>query len=165
MTATEIATRLELNHHRRSWRGPCPACDYAGTFSIRAGREDRAMLFCANCQDRDAINEAVARLLGGERKTVPRDGPDAAAKRQRNQDRAFSLWKGSESAARTSADRYLAARGLRALAALFALRFRADTPHPEGGRYPAMIALVSGHSGNAIAVHRTYLTRGVRRPR
>jgi phage/plasmid primase-like uncharacterized protein len=52
----------------------------------------------------------------------------------------------------------LANRGLRDLAASPALRFRFDTPHPEGGRYPAMIALVCDVTGKGIAVHRTFLT-------
>ena len=43
----------------------------------------------------------------------------------------------------TPADRYLIARDLPGLAASAALRFRGDTPHPEGGRLPALIALVS----------------------
>jgi putative DNA primase/helicase len=43
------------------------------------------------------------------------------------------------------------------LAASPTLRFRADTPHPEGGRYPALIALVTGPDGTPLAVHRTYL--------
>jgi putative DNA primase/helicase len=163
MTAAEIAGHLGLHRCRRSWRGPCPACDYVGTFSVRAGRDGRSLLFCANCQDRDALTEAVARKVGEECKTARRDDPDEAARRQRNQDRALSLWKGSEPAARTSVDRYLTARGLPALASSLALRFRADAPHPEGGRYPTMVALVSGPAGESLAVHRTYLTRDGRK--
>jgi phage/plasmid primase-like uncharacterized protein len=34
-----------------------------------------------------------------------------------------------------------------------------DTPHPEGGRLPALIALVSDVTGEPIAIHRTYLGR------
>ena len=33
--------------------------------------------------------------------------------------------------------------GLPGLAASSSLRFRPDCPHPEGGQYPALIALVS----------------------
>jgi putative DNA primase/helicase len=163
MTAAEIAGRLGLDRHPRSWRGSCPACGYVGTFSVRAGRNGQAVLYCANCQGRDSLTEAVARATGEEPRTAPRADPDEAAKRQRNKDRALSLWKGSESAVRTPADQYLTARGLHALAASPALRFRADAPHPEGGRYPAMIALVSGPAGEALAVHRTYVTRDGRK--
>ena len=45
------------------------------------------------------------------------------------------------------------------MAASDALRFRVDTPHPEGGRLPALIALVSDGTGAPIAIHRTYLAR------
>jgi hypothetical protein len=111
MTAAEIAGQLGLHRFRQSWRGRCPACDYVGTFSVRATRDGRPLLFCANCQDRDAISKAVARQVGEECKTTRRDDPDEAAKRQRNQDCALSLWKGSERATWSPADRYLTARG------------------------------------------------------
>lgn len=159
MTAADLARRLDLTRHRRSWRGRCPACDYLGTFSVRAGRDGRALLFCASCRDRDALADAVARATGQERHPEPRDDHDARAVRQRKQDAALRLWRGSEPAAGTPADRYLAARGLRGLVASPALRFRGDTWHPEGERLPALVALVSDPSNNPVAVHRTFLTR------
>ena len=73
MTATDIARRLELRRFPRSWRGRCPACDYPGTFSVRAGRDERALLFCANCQDRDALPDLVAQATRQERQCKPRD--------------------------------------------------------------------------------------------
>jgi putative DNA primase/helicase len=45
------------------------------------------------------------------------------------------------------------------LAASPALRFRHDTPHPEGGTLPALVALVTGADGRTVAVHRTYLAK------
>jgi len=69
------------------------------------------------------------------------------------------LWRGAEPAAGTLADRYLAARGLPGLAASPALRIRMDTPHPEGGWMPALIALVTCVTGTPVAIHRTYLGR------
>ena len=158
-SAQEIATRFGLKRHRLSWRGRCPACDYATTFCVRAGRDGRALLFCASCRDRDAVAEAVARAMGHDYQPVPPPAGDEAAQRQRKQDRALALWRGSEPATGTLADRYLTARGLSGLAASPALRFRADTPHPEGGRYPALIALVTGPGGTPLAIHRTYVTR------
>jgi putative DNA primase/helicase len=165
LTALEIAGRLGLKRHRLSWRGRCPACDYATTFSVRAGRDGRALLFCASCRDRDAVAEAVAHafssLCRGEKtgQAALPPGWDEAAQRQRKQDRALALWCGSEPAPGTPAERYLTARGLPGLVASPALRFRADTPHPEDGRCPAMIALVSAPDGAPLAVHRTYITR------
>jgi phage/plasmid primase-like uncharacterized protein len=57
----------------------------------------------------------------------------------------------------TLADAYLTRRGLSRLAVSSALRFRTDTSHPNGGRYPALIALVSDVDGQPTAVHRTFL--------
>ncbi len=159
MIAADIALRLGLRRYPRSWRGHCPACDYPSTFAVRAGRDGRAILFCASCQDRDALADAVARATGQERQPESRDDRGAAAARQRRQDAALRLWRGSEPATGTLADRYLTARGLPGLAASSALRFRGDTPHPEGGRLPAMIALVCDVAGMPVGVHRTYLGR------
>jgi phage/plasmid primase-like uncharacterized protein len=156
-TANAIAERFNLTRLRRSWRGRCPACDYPGTFSVREGNDGRALFHCANCQDRDALRDAVARATGQERQSDPRDDRDLRSIRQRKQDAALRLWRGSEPAAGTLAAIYLAARGLPGLSASPALRFRGDTWHPEGGRYPAMVALVSDVNGAGVAVHRTYL--------
>ena len=58
---------------------------------------------------------------------------------------------------------YLIRRGLAALIVSPALRFRPDTPHPEGGRYPALIALIQNVDGIPTAIHRTFLTRDGRK--
>jgi phage/plasmid primase-like uncharacterized protein len=120
-------------------------------------------MFCASCQDRQAVAEAVARATGQEcQGSAPQDS-NAAARRQSNQDRALALWLGSEPATGTPADLYLTMRGLPGLAMSPALRFRCDTPHPEGGRYPALIALVSDPDGAPSATHRTFLTKDGRK--
>jgi phage/plasmid primase-like uncharacterized protein len=134
-----------------------------GTFSVRAGRDGRALLFCASCQDRDALADAVARATGQERQPESRDDQDMKATRQRKQDAALRLWRGSQPATGTPADVYLTARGLPGLAASPALRFRADCPHPEGGKLPALMALVCDLAGRPIAVHRTFITRDGRK--
>jgi putative DNA primase/helicase len=159
MTARAIADRFNLKRLRRSWRGRCPACDYPGTFSVREGNGGRALLYCASCQDQAALAEAVARATGREPRGDGRDDTDKAAARLRKGELALRLWRGSEPPAGTLAATYLAARGLPALATSIALRFRGDMRHPEGGHYPAMVALVSDMSGVGVAVHRTYLRR------
>ncbi len=161
MNPNEIAHRLGLRRYPRSGRGRCPSCEYSGTFVIRTGRDGKARLFCANCQDRDAVAEAVARAIGQERGPVHHhDNGDDAAKRARKREGALALWRGSEPASGTPADTYLTtARDLPGLALSPALRYRGDTPHPEGARLPAMIALVAAPDGAELAVHRTYLRR------
>ena len=158
-TAADIASRLHLKRSGTSWRGPCPACGYPDSFSVCQGCNGRTLFYCASCQDRNAIADAVARHTGRE---LPRElRPDAThdATRERKQQRALALWHGSEAAVDTLADCYLTARGLPSLAASSAIRFRCDTPHLEGGRLPAMIALVTDVNGTPVAVHRTYLNR------
>jgi putative DNA primase/helicase len=159
MTAKEIADRFNLKRLRRSWRGRCPTCDYPGTFSVREGKSGRPLLYCASCQDQAALADAVARATGQEAALDRRQDADKAATVQRKQEAALRLWRGSEPAAGTLAAIYLAARGLPDLAASPALRFRGDMWHPEGGRYPAMVAMVSDVNRAGVAVHRTYLRR------
>jgi len=69
--------------------------------------------------------------------------------------RAF--WHRCDYATGTPAQRYLARRGLPWLAQNDAIRFRADTSHPKGGKLPAMVALVHDGAGSIAACHRTYL--------
>ena len=158
-TAQDIASRLGLRKYPRSWRGQCPACDYAGgTFAVRAGRT-APLLFCANGCDRATLAEVIAQRIGGVAGTRPleRKPADDAEAKQRKQDQTLALWRGSEPAAGTLAEKYLCARGFHNLAASPALRFRGDCPHPEGGKLPALIGLVTAPDGQLCAIHRTYL--------
>jgi hypothetical protein len=157
--ARELARRLGLKKYTRSWRGPCPCCDYPGiTFSVLSAPDGSARLYCANGCNRDNLIYAVAHVMGHpERSAIEPSGN--LEHRARNKDRALAQWRGSASAIDTPADRYLTARDLPGLAAAPSLRFRADTPHPEGGRLPAMIALVTDVAGEPLGIHRTYLGR------
>jgi putative DNA primase/helicase len=159
MTAKEIADRFSLTRRSRSWRGRCPACSYQGTFSVRDGSGGRPLLYCASCQEHAALVDAVVQATGHHYAPDHRDRADKAAARIRKTEKAARLWRGSEPAAGTRAEVYLSARGLPGLAGSQALRFRADMWHPEGGKFPAMVALVSDVSGAEIAIHRTYLKR------
>jgi putative DNA primase/helicase len=159
MAAADLARRLGLKRYPHSWWGRCPACDYPSTFSIRAGRDGRALLYCASCQDRDALAEAMKRATGQEPQREPHGDSNIVAVRQRTQDAALRLWRGSEPATGTPADVYLTRRGLSGLAASPALRFRGDVPHPEGGRLPALVGLVQDAAGVSITIHRTFITR------
>jgi len=69
--------------------------------------------------------------------------------------RAF--WFRCDFATGTPVAAYLARRGLPWLAQNDAIRFRADTSHPKGGKLPAMVALVYDGAGSIAACHRTYL--------
>jgi putative DNA primase/helicase len=160
VTARDIAARLRLKRYPRSWRGRCPCCDYDGdVFSVREKHAgSRPRLYCANGCDHEALNEAITRVIAGW-KPEPRNNDDLAAiaeRRAAKQANALKLWNGSE---RAGHEKYLTGRGLAAITTSAALRFRGDCYHPEGGRLPAMVALVQNSAGADVAVHRTYLTK------
>jgi putative DNA primase/helicase len=162
ITVADIALRLGLEKSRKSWRGTCPACDYARTFSIRDFK-GRLVTFCGNGCDREALAEALGRVTGVDFKPAEANAEtqDDAARRVRATADAVKIWSGSTTALHTLAELYLINRALPGLAASAALRFRGDCHHPEQrGRYPALVALVQDVTGKPVAVHRTYLRAG-----
>ena len=164
ISAPELATRLGLRKCKRDWRGTCPSCGYNAAFSVRAGDSGRALAWCASCQDRDGLANALNRVTAGAWKPPVAQAPETVEEaRTRKQEAARKVWNGSIPAAGTLVDQYLSARCLAGLAASTALRFRDDCHHPQCGKLPAMIALVVDFAGNGIAVHRTYLDRATAR--
>jgi phage/plasmid primase-like uncharacterized protein len=158
MQARDLAQRLGLDRSGRSWRGTCPACGYPRAFSLRSGNAERPLIFCANgCHHADL--RAALESAGAGQLAQTRIPPNAAANARRRQAAALRLAEGNLPAAGTLADTYLCRRALPGLAASAALRFRADTPYPEGGTLPALIALVSAADGHTVGVHRTFLAR------
>ena len=165
--AIDIASRLNLKRNLRSWRGDCPACSYVGAFSVKAGRDDRPMMFCANGCSRQQLGDELARRLGDGWRPDPKPEStpeqDAAAHAQKSV-KAMAIFHGSTSVtASDPAGRYLASRHLPHLIGSPALRFRGDCYHPEGSRYPALVALVQDSAGQPVACHRTYLTQDGRK--
>ena len=166
-SAVDVASRLNLKKHPRSWRGDCPACSYAGTFSLKAGRDDRPMLYCANGCTQQQLDDELARRLGDGWKPEPKPEntleQDAAARAAKSA-KAVAIFNGSTGlTAMDPAGCYLASRHLAYLIGSPALRFRGDAYHPEGGRYPALIGLVQDAAGKPTACHRTFLTRDGRK--
>ena len=158
MEARELADRLGLKRNGQSWRGTCPACDYPRAFAVRASKTDAPLIFCANgCRHADL--RAVLESSGAGILPKTRTPPTAATENRRRQGAALRLAEGSLPALGTLADIYLTGRALPGLAASPALRYRHDTPHPEGGKLPALVALVTNADGRTVAVHRTYLAR------
>lgn len=158
MQARDLAERLGLERSGRSWRGTCPACDYPRAFAMRPGKSDTPLIFCANgCRHADlrAVLEGGGIVAIPKTRTLPSAGTDS----RRRQGAALRLAEGSLPAAGTLADIYLTGRGLPGLAASPVLRYRQDTPHPEGGKLPALVALVASVDGRTVAVHRTFLAR------
>jgi putative DNA primase/helicase len=160
ISTADIAGRLGLHKRPRSWTGACPACDYARAFSLKDSK-GRTLAFCANGCTQETLADALDRVAGGGWKEPDRtaEKQDDAARRQRATAAALRIWAGSATALNTVADTYLTSRALPGLAASPSLRFRGDCTHPEGGRYPALVALVVDAAGKPVAIHRTYLTR------
>ena len=162
MTAADIAGRLGLKKYPRSWRGNCPACDYARVFSMRE-KKGKTVSFCANGCPQETLADALDRITGGNQKAseAATEDLDDSARRERATADALKIWAGSTTALHTLADLYVTRRALPGLAASAALRFRGDCHHPEQrGRYPALVALVVDVTGKPVAVHRTYLAPG-----
>jgi putative DNA primase/helicase len=159
--ATELATRWSLRRvaGRPEWRGNCPACEYTDSF-VMTMRDGKPLIWCASCGDDRTIMGGLLRGAGGGGGSPPQhDGSrqrDADAAEARKA-RALALWRGASPCVGSIAAIYLASRGLAGLEASDGLRFRADTPHPNGGSLPALVALVSDVAGNSMALHRTYL--------
>lgn len=163
ITASEIGAHLGLDKLRRSWRGTCPVCDYARAFSTRqvAGRP---VVYCANGCTQSVLSDALARVFREDWRPAADAKPADPVAREGKIAAALKVWHGATSITGTPAETYLASRGLAHLAASAALRFRADTRHPEDrALHPALVALVSGPDGAPVAVHRTYLTRDGRK--
>jgi len=159
MTTADVAGRLGLRKRPRSWTGDCPACCYPRAFSLKAS-QGRTLAFCANGCTQETLSDTLARVTGGGWKAPERstDAAGDAERRERATAAALRIWAGSTTALHSPADTYLTGRHLAGLAASPALRFRGDCNHPEGGRYPALVALVVDVAGKPVAVHRTYLT-------
>lgn len=134
--------------------GACPACSYPRAFSVRAGRDGAALTYCANGCTRSDLSAALVCVGGG---IVERQRGAENVAPPRRLGAAIRMRTGSLPPFGTLAEIYLIWRALAKWVASPALRFRGDTPHPEGGRLPAMVALVVNAEGAPVGVHRTYL--------
>ena len=162
MNTPQLAARLGLHRAGREWRGSCPACGYGSdAASLSTGKNGKPLLWCASCQDNEAL-VAVLRGAGSGTDFTRHDDhtgtENALAARQKAQERARVIWNGASPVTPNDpAGRYLARRGLMHLTDNPGLRYREDVPHPSGGRHHALAALVQDAAGKALGVHRTYL--------
>jgi putative DNA primase/helicase len=120
----------------------------------------------AGCDQEQVIATLRSRGLwreNGPRRFI-RSTPRAAATSKPDRDDAkrteiaLAIWQAAMPAAGTLVETYLASRGLH-LQPPPTLRFHAGLPHPSGGIWPAMVALVTrGSDDTPLAVHRTFLS-------
>jgi phage/plasmid primase-like uncharacterized protein len=161
--ASDIAARLNLKRQSHGWRGDCPSCGYPTAFSLKSTRMGFASAFCANGCTREVLTESIGRIAGGTLSPTPRRYDETAVlSKASRSEAALRLWGTAlplDRAAAAPGVTYLRSRNIKNVADSAALRFRADTRHPEGGSLAALVALVTDVSGQPSAVHRTYLTR------
>ena len=159
-TASEIAARLGLHRARHGeWRGQCPACGYAGA-AVLSERGGRLLLWCASCADRAGLAAALRAAAGG---TLPAPRPERLPRLDRGDPaarlaRAKAIWDGGERIeAGSPAAKYLELRRISHVIRSPALRWRADTPHPSGGRRIALVARIDAPDGKFAAIQRVFL--------
>lgn len=156
-----IVRDLGLHRAGRWWRGACPICG-KDALSATQGRAGLRFICHYGC-DRSEVRNA---LCGGAKiapdpDAVRRNAESKAAAKAKAAEGAARIWSGADPVTPDDpAGRYLAARGLGAAIGNPALRYRRDVPHPNGGRWPALVFRVDDPDGAPIAIHRVYLTPG-----
>ncbi len=157
ISPADLADRLQLRRQGRDLRGDCPACGYAGTFSVTT-KEGRAVWWCASCQDQRAVTAAVRAAMGQDWRPPPQAKARTPEGADTRSARAVEPWERAQPFLGSPAEAYLAGRGLPGIDSP-ALRYTPAARHPNvSGTYPALLALVvATATGEPVAVHRTYL--------
>lgn len=170
MTAETVAKALGGHRAGANWMARCPAHDDSSpSLAISAGSNGKVLVRChAGCDQRDVIaalserglwdatGKRPGRMAYKRRKELAVE-PDSNAKARTKA--ALAIWRSSHDIAGALAETYLRSRRI-ALSPLPSLRFHRGLKHPSGGVWPAMVALVvHGETGEALAVHRTFLAR------
>jgi putative DNA primase/helicase len=169
MNAETIAYALGGRKAGSGWTARCPAHeDRTPSLSIRDSNDGKVLVRChAGCEQVRVIAALRSRGLWTDRRpplfarrvappNVERPPDLDEAKRI---EAALAIWRSTTPARGTLVETYLLSRGLH-LATPPMLRFHAGLKHPTGGRWPAMVALVTRATDDApLAIHRTFLAR------
>jgi putative DNA primase/helicase len=160
MSAVEVTRGLRKGR----WFGKhgvacCPAHDdREPSLGIRIGTDGRILVKCYAGCSQEAVIDALRALglwSGTAGNVVP--FPPQKIERNSNGEYALGLWRQCKPAAGTVVEAYLRARGL-SLPVPDSWRLHPKMKHPEGGHWPAMVAVVTdGVTGKPIAIHRTFL--------
>lgn len=170
MTAETIAKALGGHRAGATWMARCPAHDDSSpSLAISAGSNGKVLVRChAGCDQREVIAALIerglwdtpgkhpGRIARKHRKNFsPEPDPDAKARTEA----ALAIWRASQGIKGSLVETYLRSRGI-APSPLPSLRFHPGLKHASGGVWPAMVALVvHGETGEALAVHRSFLAR------
>lgn len=156
----------------------CPVCGGKDRFRFD-DKDGRGTFFCSHCRAGDGFT-LLEKLKGWDFKTTAREVEQVAgiaaavppALTFSDEDKLKALtrvWRESRPLdGADEAGRYLAGRGLVLDLPLPALRFHPALTYRDGadvlGRFPALLALVTGHDGKGVTLHRTYLQDGRKAP-
>src|SRR6266702_538639 len=166
--AEQIIRALGGQWHATNGTARCPAHnDRRPSLSI-TDREGKILVCChAGCSQAEVIAALRRRGLWGRGRLGA--APIAAAKqrhdtkadeasdRQRTE-MALRIWAETQPAAGSLVETYLRARGIN-IPNPPSLRFHPALKHSSGGRWPALVAVVTrGTEGEPIAIHRTFLS-------
>lgn len=170
MNALKIARALGGRRSGGQWMAPCPAHeDRTPSLAITESEAGRVLVHChSGCSQAaviealqclglwaGAVNRSYARVTFRGPHARLRHSDDSAARRET----ALRLWDLSREGNGTLVNTYLESRGI-TLIPPSSLRFHGLIRHPEGGGWPAMLALVRrGVDGERLGIHRTYLAR------
>lgn len=155
----------------------CPTCGGKDRFRFD-DKDGRGTFFCSHCGAGDGYTllqkfrgwdfRTAAREVKQIAGTAPAVSPAATLSDDAKVQALRRVW--SESRPMQSGDeamRYLAGRGLQVDLPLPALRLHSRLAYREGaefGRFPALVAMVTGPDGKGVTLHRTYLKDGRKAP-
>ena len=168
MSADVIAHALGGRKMGGRWMARCPAHDdRTPSLSIREAADGKVLVRChAGCEQEHVIEALRSRGLWTDRRPRLLGRRAAAPKVERQPDQdgarrsreALTIWRSTMLASGTAVEAYLGSRGLHLPKPSPMLRFHGGLKHPSGGRWPAMVALVTrGPDGTPLAIHRTFL--------
>jgi putative DNA primase/helicase len=172
MTAAEIAHALGGGRRGGGgWTARCPAHDDRNpSLSLREAPNGRLLVYChAGCEQARVIEALRDRGLWPTndrfqgRITRPQwCQPGQSQHDGQGADRtavALRIWQSAAPTTGTLVETYLRSRGID-IALPTSLHFHPALPHPSGGVWPCMVALVTcGTDDEPMAVHRTFLSR------
>ena len=159
MDAESLGRALKGRRNGSGWLVRCPVHDDRSPSLSLSDHDGRLLAHCHAGCDQNAVFRALRRVPAGEAAPEPRKkrrdvAPDTA--------RAVrEIWAATAPAEKTLAEHYLRQRGI-TIPIPPTLRFHPKLRHPNGGRYPAMVAAVAKWpSRKIVALHRIWLVKGL----
>lgn len=157
MSLHQLIPALNLKRAGSEWRGDCPACGYAGTFTLRPDANP-PLWYCASCQDQPALTAALRHA--GYQPSISRPrGHSSTSDPDRRKTAIGIARKAKPISPDDPASLYLQRRRIGHIAKCASLGFHPSCWHPQG-KFPAMLAACLDVNGEVMGIHRTYLATG-----